>query len=141
MEGNPNIALRARGVLQTHSHSPLPRQLSSPLSPLLLQCTGCSRLQPQAIATSAFLFQNYGPIRSHHLTVAPRSRPRRRYRQHVTHLPPAYRLPLARGTLQCRRERGDIAHSRRAVAAAPAGSLSPTSSPALASCWALSSSL
>jgi hypothetical protein len=37
---------------------PLPYQLSPPLLPLLLQCTGYSRLQPQAIATSAFLFQN-----------------------------------------------------------------------------------
>jgi hypothetical protein len=53
--------------------------------------------QPQTTATSAFLFQNYGPIRSRHLTVTPRSRPRRRHHQRVTHLPPAYRLPLARG--------------------------------------------
>jgi hypothetical protein len=48
------------------------------------------------------------------------SRPRRRHRQRVAPLSPAY---------------------RRAVAVAPAGSLSPASSPALASCWALSPSL
>jgi hypothetical protein len=65
-------------------------------------------------------YSTRGPIKSHHLTVAPRSRPRRRHRQRVAPLSPAY---------------------RRAVAVAPAGSLSPASSPALASCWALSPSL
>jgi hypothetical protein len=93
--------------------------------------------QKRLVATAS----TRGPIRSRHLTVAPRSRPRRRHRQRVTPLSPAYRLPLARRALQCRRERGDIARSRRAVAVAPAESLSPASSPALASCWALSPSL
>jgi hypothetical protein len=46
--------------------------------------------QKRLVATAS----TRGPIRSRHLTVAPRSRPRRRHRQRVAPLSPAYRLPL-----------------------------------------------
>lgn len=83
----------------TASLSPLSHQLSTLLSSLPLQCIDCSRLQPQHVATSAFLFATAttrGPTRSRHVALARSLSPTPRLHQRAARLPPCSRLPLAR---------------------------------------------
>jgi hypothetical protein len=112
----PRRGSRCETVRLSPVHSLSLAPATSALASTLAPAAPVHRLQ-QATTSG---YSTRGPIRSRHLTVAPRSRPRRHHHQRVAPLSPAY---------------------RRAVAVAPAGSLSPASSPALASCWALSSSL
>jgi hypothetical protein len=104
-----------------------PAKAESSAQPPSRPCHVSSRLHSRPCCSSAQAAADYS-LRLQHTWTNQKSpphcrlhsRPRRRHRQRVAPLSPAY---------------------RRAVAVAPAGSLSPASSPALASCWALSPSL